>query len=251
MKNKCLIDSWDKINPGESAHGRILDNILSRKRSANFYEQRNGNQTGKTYNRKRLVPAAACLLMVMFVTAFWGNNAGWFDGKIYTAESDGGTLKFYKTASPGSGSLDFGVDVTSRELTADENAMLFGDLGVASHGIFDAQNKQLLHVEGRNGNTKIILAAHGVPVTDAVIETNRKTSEINGVRVSAGYFITRANSRGERNIIFLAQFELNGKQIYVECGGDLNMSEKWETEISYTLDALTKINAFDFASITE
>lgn len=248
MKNKRIINSWDKIEPDSVADARMLDAVLARNHSS---EKRKGSSMNKALNWRRLAPVAACLIMVVAITAVFGNNAGWFDGKIYTAETGGGTLNFYKSASSSASSLDFGVDVTSRDLTAEENNKLFGNLSVTSHGNFSETGKTLLHVEGRTGNTKIILAAHGIPVTDTVIETSRRISEVNGIQVSAGYFITHENSRGVKNIIYLASFDMNGVQVYVECGGSENMGGEWKSEIASVIDTLTKSNIPDLCAIIE
>ena len=239
MKNKRIIDSWNKIEPDSTADARMLGAILARNQSGKS-EKRKVSFMNKVLNFKRLAPVAVCLVMVLAVIAIFGNNAGWFSGKIYTAELDGGTLNFYKSGSPGAGSLDFGFDVIGRELTAEENNVLFGDLGATSHGLFSALDNTLLRVEGRTGNTKVIFAAHSNPVTDAIIETNRKASEVNGVQVSAGYFITHANSQGIKNIIYLASFDINGVQVYVECGGNEDMGDEWKSEIISVIDTLTK-----------
>jgi len=251
MKNKRIIDSWNKIEPDSAADVRMLDAILARNRLGRF-EKRKVFTMNKAFNWKRLAPVAACLVMIIAVTAIFGNNAGWFGSKVYTAELNGGTLSFYKSGSLGAeNKLDFGVDVTSRDLTAEENNTLFGDLGVTSHGVFSESDKMLLHVEGRAGNAKVILAAHGTPVSDAVIETNRNTSEVNGIQVSAGYFITHANSQGIKTIIYLASFDMNGVQIYVECGGSQDMSEEWKSEIAYVIDTLIQNGTPNLSAINE
>ena len=250
MRNKQIVDSWNKIEPDSAADARMLKAILARNHSGKS-EKRKVSFMNKALNLKRLAPVAACLVMVLAVTAIFGNNAGWFGGKPYTAELGGGTLNFYKSGSPGVGNLDLGVDVTSRELTAEEINVLFGDLGVTSHGIFRTSDNTLLLVEGRTGNTKVILAAHGVPVTDTPIETDRKVSEVNGVQVTAGYFITHANSQGIKNIIYLASFDMSGVQVYVECGGNEDMGEEWKSEIVSVIDTLTKSTTLDLSAITE
>ena len=244
MKNKKIIDSWKKMEPDSVADERMLDAILTRNQIMRQPKKE------KAFTWKWLAPVAACLIMVVAITAIFGNNAEWFGGKIYRAELDGERLDFYKSDSPATNSLDFGVDVISRDLTAEENRILFENLDVTSHGIFSAADRTLLHVEGRTGNTKVILVARGLSATDAVIETIPKISEVNGVRVSAGYFVTKVNSHGIKNIVYLASFNIDGVQAYVECGGNQDESDEWKSEIAFVIDTLTKIKTFDLSAIT-
>lgn len=240
MKNNRLIDSWNKIEPDSAADARMLDAILTRNKSMGQSNKGKVLTMKKTFAWKRLAPVAACLIMVVAITAIFGNNAGWFDNKTYAVELDGGTLNFYKSDFLGTSSLDFGADTVGRNLTSEENDLLFTNLSVASYGIFNASDNELLHVEGRTGNTKIILAAHSTPVTDTVIETNRNTSEINDVKVSAGYFITRANSQGGKSIVYIASFDMNGVQFYLESSGNEDMSDELRSEITSVIDSLIR-----------
>ncbi len=198
----------------------------------------------------RLAPVAACLVMIMAITAIFGNNAGWFNSKVYTVELGGGTLNFYKSGAAGLGDLAFG-DVTSRDLTQEENKVLLGELAdVELHGRFNAEDGALVHVEGKIGETKIIFGAHGFTLADTVIETDRSTSEINGISVSAGYFITKANSQGIKNIIYLASFQLGDTSVYVELGGAEANSENLRETISDLINRLTKLEMIDLSNVT-
>ena len=251
MKNKQVIDSWNKIEPDSAADARMLGAILARNQSMNQPIKKEIFTMSKFITLNRLAPVAACLVMVIAIMAIFGNNAGWFGGNTHTVELNGGTLNFYKSGSLGTGSLDFGIEVTSRNITVEENNLLFGNLGVSSNGIFSKQDNTLLRLEGKIGNAKVILAAEGIPVTDTVIETNRNSSEVNGVQVSAGYFITKANSQGIKNIIYLASFDINGVQVYIECSGSQDMSEELKSEIATVIDTLTKNTTPDLTVITE
>ncbi|MCL2158095.1 MAG: copper resistance protein NlpE [Oscillospiraceae bacterium] len=236
MNMKEYTDYMDNISVDDELHEKIMKRVTQKPAVLAMK---------KPLAWKRLAPVAACLIMVVAIAAVFGNNAGWFGDKVYAVELDGGTLSFYKSDYHGAGSLDldFGGDTAGRSLTAEENELLFSHLSVSSYGIFSASDNSLLHVESRTGNTKIILSAHDVPVTDTMIETSRSISEINGVQVSAGYFITHANSKGERSFIYIASFDLNGVQVYVECGGDEDMSDELKTEIASVIETLINSGA--------
>jgi len=223
----------------------------------------------KTLSLKRLALVAACLITVVAITVIFGNNTGWFDRKVYTTELDSGTLHFHKK-SVGIGSMAFrpGIDVTARDLTAEENDLLFGEAfgnySVSSHGFFSlgdiyGPDKTLLHVEAMSlddegnhiGGMKIIIAASSLGyISDTRIETSSNISEVNGVDVLAGYWVTDKNSRGEQNIIYLASYETNGVTVYIECGGSLERSDEIRKEIAFAIDTLTRNGALNITMIT-
>ena len=134
------------------------------------------------------------------------------------------------------------------ELNADSEVTPYTGQGVAF--MFKADEKKLMHVEASGDGAKIIVAAPGMPVTDVIIDTNRKASVINGIHVSAGYFITDANSKGIRNIIYVASFKIDGVSVEVQTGGELSGNEKFRAEIAHIVDTMTKTGAPDLSKIT-
>lgn len=60
---------------------------------------------------------------------------------------------------------------------------------------------------------------------DTVIVGTEKVSEINGITIVAGYFVTDPNSRGEQNAIYYATFEIGDCKVYLENGGMKDDSE--------------------------
>jgi hypothetical protein len=173
-----------------------------------------------------------------------GNNAGWFGSKTYTADLGGsGTLNFYRNSNiPGEASfawdVDWGESIT-RELTAEDNEVLFNNRAFEGFIIFRSTDGAFMHLEARNGNAKINLSANGHAVTDAFIDTS-EISNINDVPVSAGYWVFDANSKGIRTIIYAASFEHNGVAVYLEVGGDESGSESYLAEIGEFVEQLTK-----------
>ena len=182
---------------------------------------------------KRLVPVAAFLVAIVIIAAAYGDNAGWFDNRVYTVDIVGGeTLRFYKIDVRSGSSLDFGSDVISKDLTTEENKAIFGEMPIAARSLFNSRNGELLHIEGRYDNTKIVLTTQRFSSIDTVIDTSRTTTEVNAIPVSAGYFITKANSQGIRNIIFIASFDISGYSVYLESWGVEDERETLREEIA-------------------
>jgi hypothetical protein len=262
MRNERIVDSWGKIEPDGIAEAHMLKSILDRAYldrahldRAHLGGAKNGNVVKGKRSKRRLgrrwtVALAACLVLVVALTVAIGSNANWFKGEIHTVElSDGAPLDFYQ-AEVGTGSLDFGIDVTSRDLTADENAALLGDSSTTACGIFSAVDGSLLRVEGHIGTTRFVLAAFGVPVSDTIIDADKKVSTVNGVPVSAGYFITAKNSTGMRNIIYFASFTLDDVAVYIEQGGLETESEALRGEITSAIEWLIQNGTPDFARVS-
>lgn len=205
------------------------------------------------FNRKWLAPIGAFFVLVVVFAWVFGNNVGWFDGKTLTADlGSGNTLSFYKGGSVGEAAFHWDTDwgdTINREFTADENHILFGALPVIGSATFRSSDNALMHFEGDTGNTKIILSANGHPVTDTVVIGNEDVSEINGIPVTAGYFVTDANSKGIKTIIYFASFDANSTTVYMELAGDESDSDALRTEIGNLIDTLTQ-NPPDAAAIT-
>ncbi|MCL2082125.1 MAG: hypothetical protein FWH04_02660 [Oscillospiraceae bacterium] len=220
-----------------------------------------------------VLPTAACLALVVAVTAIFGNNLGWFGSTIYTAELDGGTLSFYKSSTPDAACYAYaeGEDVSMRSLTQEEREMLyfdaFGDLDFYAEGAFALGDRwgldtTLIHVTAGSGSdgsdqgyddvsTKIIMSQDGNSIAEmqATKQFQHMASVINGVQVSAGYFITHENSRGERSVIYMASYEVNGNNVYIECGGSLERSDEIRAEIARITETLTLNSGLNLMSI--
>ncbi len=250
MKNKRIIDSWNKIEPDSVAEARMLDAILTRKNSGQS-EKKKELIMNKTLNWKRLAPIVACFVLVISLFGVVVNDAGWFVKNVYTVEVDGSMISFYKADVIGLASVDVDLDVTSRDLTAEENRILFGDLYATAYGMFNSENQALLHVEGRIGATKVLLAVPGLSVTDTVFDADKEVSEINDVPISAGYFVTKASSQGIKNIIYFASLTLGNVSVYVELGGEETNSEPLRNEIASIIEQLIQNGAPDMSRITK
>lgn len=67
--------------------------------------------------------------------------------------------------------------------------------------------------EGLSGKITI---ASGKVINDYIIAGEKKLSDIDGVPVTAGLFVTDKNSRGEQNYIYTADFKLGDFAYYIE-----------------------------------
>jgi len=248
MKNENYVKSVDRISPDEAARERMLGRILDAAHT-NQSKTRKVNSMTRTLNWKRPASVAACFVLVIALIGVFGNNAGWFGGKVYTANLGGDTISFHKANVPGEDSLHFDFDVTSRELTADEIKVIFGKMTATAYATFNAENRSLVRLEGNVGDTKVIVAAAGTPVSDTVIEGGKNVSDVNGVPVAAGYFITNANSQGLKTIIYFASWTLGDATEYVEISGDEADGETLSAELAAIIEQLIQNGVPDLGRI--
>jgi hypothetical protein len=249
MKNKQIKDSWSKIQPSSAADERMLGAILEYNHSL-YGDKAFGN---RAFIKKRLSLIAACLMVVIALTAVICNNHNLLGIGVHTEESGtSGGLNYYKSGAVTKESdMSWGVATQGRKLTNNENMILFKDLvGVTANGIFNTNSKSLLHVFGKFGKTTILFSAPGLPLTDTIIVADEKLSEINGIPISAGYFITKANSKGIKNIIYFASFTLNDVSVFVKCGGAKYEKDNLRGEITRVIVQLVNNSAPDFSKIT-
>ena len=196
---------------------------------------------------------AACFVAVTVL------GVGLFQSGLFGSHTDIATLNngekivFVKSDNVG-GSLALDVDVTTKPLTEDETLALFSDLPVTANAIFlnsdiDAGGSQeLIGFEGQVGNVKVIISTSDVQLLDTVIVGTEKVSEINGITIVAGYFVTDRNSVGEQNVIYYATFKLGDSTVYVENAGAKTESESVKNDLATIIQELINNGALDLSS---
>lgn len=199
---------------------------------------------------------AACFVAVTVL------GVGLFQSGLFGSHTDIATLNngekivFVKSDNIG-GSLALDVDVTTKPLTEDETLALFSDLPVTANAIFlnsdiDAGGSQeLIGFEGQVGNVKVIISTSDVQLLDTVIVGTEKVSEINGITIVAGYFVTDPNSRGEQNAIYYATFEIGDCKVYLENGGMKDDSETIKNQLAEVIQKLTENGNLDLTSFSD
>lgn len=197
----------------------------------------------KRMNWKAWGAMAACLIVVLFVAL------GYTDSRAYTVTLDNGaTINFIKSNIT-AGSLDIDADVTSRELSQEELYTLFGNLQITGEIYTNDIYTKILGFSGKIRDTKLVISAPNVPLVDAVVVGSEKASVIEGIDVTAGYFLTDPNSKGVRTAIFYASFELGDYTIYVEDAGPDSESETISSNLAATICDLIENGEIDFTQI--
>ena len=146
------------------------------------------------------------------------------------------------------------IDVTTRQLTKEEVYTLFGDLPVTANAIFlangtaDNSIQNLIGFDGKVGNIKMIIATSDIQLLDTVIIGSEENTKVNNTNITAGYFITKPNSKGEQNIIYYATFKLENNTIYVENAGTKKEREKVKNDLVKVIQELINNGALNLSS---
>ena len=114
---------------------------------------------------------------------------------------------------------------------------------VRTVGTFRADTGELIRTEGEVGGTKIVCAAPGIGLTDAVVSEGGAAAQIGGHEVTLGSFTTRPNSNGRRTALFCAYFDLDTPdgetwRAYAEAAGDLSAADETAQALLWTVGSM-------------
>ena len=139
MRNEIIIESWDKIKPGDATHERILNNILVRVHSGGAQNRKADNMAKKTY-WKILVPIAACVIAAVAIAIPFLNKSGGSDdngGGFGLVRSNGVSVAYIDDPPA------FGVEADLVYLTEEE---LFSDWEGLERVIFEGEVKKVENI---------------------------------------------------------------------------------------------------------
>ncbi len=146
MKNKQIIDSWNKVNPDSTADERMLASILAR------------NHYGKTVKKKWLAPSAASLVLVIAITIpFLNNGSGDFDLKL----SDSGIKVNYTDKV-------LSENQSSELVYLTEHELLSGSIDQYKVVVFEGTIKSVANIKLDFGKTEFYRAIAQIEVTEAI-----------------------------------------------------------------------------------
>lgn len=186
---------------------------------------------------------AACLVMAVTL----GVGILRFSGSEDTVTLKNGETIIFGKSNVGKCCLVFDFDIISRDLTAEEIDRIFPELPVTAYAHFNASNNQLIGFEGKIGNIRLVVSRADVNLLDTIVEGNERSCEINGVPITAGYFVTRPNSKGVKTVIYNADFSMGNTRIYVENAGPEYERETVKNELADVIEALIDNGELDLA----
>lgn len=178
---------------------------------------------------------AACFALIVGI-GLW--QSGWIGTSYDIATLENGDQIIFAKSDTIFGSLSLDYDVITRALTKEETHTLFADLPVTANAVFNRADNQLVGFEGKIENMKMVITTSDLPLLDTVIVGSEKTSEVDGVLVTAGYFLTDPNSQGKQTAIYNATFVLGSSTIYIEHAGTKAESETVKNDLATMVQKL-------------
>jgi hypothetical protein len=213
---------------------------------------------------KRCITAFACLAVVLLgiftipkltqngIAPTPGDKPSVLEPGTITPASDSSskfTLNFNEADSQSTAKADIAIQGHFwQELTDEELKAIFPRL-TETHAVTATANFQsdesgayLFNIDAQamssTGLKTYIQLAPGEAVLDYGFDVETKASDVLGTPVTAGYFETKANSKGLKNIIYFATFKLSDVAYYVELGGAEADRELVKNEISEIIGLL-------------
>lgn len=205
--------------------------------------------TGKAKTARRPIwmkwgAVAACFALVAAI-GFGLFQSGLFGGNEQIATLDNGSKINFVKSDGGVAQFDIAFEISTRDLTEDEIANLFGDLPVTGYVLFNNENDCILGIEGKYDDMKLLVSAPGVSINDLVIDGEETASDVDGVSVNAGYFTSG------KTVIYYATFELGESVVYIENAGTKSEQETVKSDIVSSIQKLIALEQIDLTSITK
>lgn len=196
-------------------------------------------------NCKKVFLVAICFMFVVIVINFYQDGLFGSKTDIFTLET-GETIRFVE------GTVSESIideDITIKELTSEEFEVAFSDLNVTGQGYFNATNGNIIGLEGEIDNVKFIISKQNTNFYDIEIKGEEYNSIVEGVSILAGYFITDANSQGEKTAIYYATFNIGENTFHVEHSGMANEHEKIKSDLIKVICQLIENGQIDLEQI--
>ncbi len=203
---------------------------------------------GKAF--KKIIAAAACVAVILAVGVFAAKSGGLFGTLKYEIGTQ--NFEFKRGAFSASGGQSIVLDdETDRALTAEECERVFGADSSGFYAVFSNKTGKLNYAEGTVNGSKVCVSEKGKMRLDVIVEGSEGEQIISGEKVAAGYFITDANSRGERTAIFYARFEAGGMEYYIEKAGDNKNRDTVGTELAGQIVQIIENGGFDTDAVNK
>lgn len=136
----------------------------------------------------------------------------------------------------------------NRNLSKSEASAIFGESNIEASVIFEEGSNEFIMLDGAIDGFDIDVNRKDIP-SCIVIEGEENTSYVNDIAVTAGYFITEANSKGKRNAIVYGEFEIGNYRVHIETVGDKSELETLCNEVAKELYKLIENANLDFELI--
>lgn len=188
---------------------------------------------------------AACLALICAIGIGLAQKVG-INQPYTTNLNDGSKITFVQSGTMIS-NLDIAI-VGVRPLGETEASAIFGDAAVEADVGFEENTRDFIYLEGTvDGFGMKVMRADVSP--DTVIVGEESKSSVNGVPVSAGYFLTKPNSQGNQTAIAYASFAVGNYTVYLDSSGTKEESKTICNALAEEIQKLIETASLDFSQI--
>ena len=187
---------------------------------------------------------AACLCLIVAGAV----SMGLFGKSTETATlGDGTTISFTKADTVASA---LSLNLQARALTKDEIQTIFGDLPISGDALFALDDAAFVGFDGHYSDMKFVVSLSGNNLMDTTVIGKENVSMVRDTPIKAGYFVTNANSKGVKTVIYYSYITFDNYSVYIEKAGGESEREAVRSELIVALDKLLE-SSFDFSPVNK
>ena len=188
---------------------------------------------GKSKKTAKILCAAAAAAVTVTAALLLQSGLISLGGRETVILQNGEEIVFSKGGDFSSFSLaDSNVSV--RELSSEECSKILNGLPFEGTARFSSEGEhEIIGIDGKINDVKISAWRTDDMYMDTVIVGSEKKSQVDGISVTAGYFESMPNSRGEVTVIYYASFKIGETSFYLENAGDKKDGESIREKFYY------------------
>lgn len=160
---------------------------------------------------------------------------------------DGTTISFTKADTVASA---LSLNLQARALTKDEIQTIFGNLPISGDALFTLDDAAFVGLDGHYSDMKFVVSLSGNNLMDTTVIGKENVSMVGDTPIKSGYFVTNANSKGVKTVIYYSYITFDKYSIYIENAGGESEREAVRAELMAALDKLLE-NSFDFSLVNK
>lgn len=187
---------------------------------------------------------AACLCLIVAGAV----SMGLFGKSTETATLGDGTTIFFTKADTVASALS--LNLQARALTKDEIQTIFGDLPISGDALFALDDAAFVGFDGHYSDMKFVVSLSGNNLMDTTVIGKENVSMVGDTPIKAGYFVTNANSKGVKTVIYYSYITFDNYSVYIENAGGESEREAVRAELMAAVDKLLE-SSFDFSPVNK
>ena len=205
---------------------------------------------GRSRNIKRILCAAAAVIVVTVIAAVLFQNGLILGGGNETVVLQNGEKLVFAQSDGLKENSSSDKNVLIKNLSPEDCGRILNGLPFVGTASFSADgNHEILGIDGKIDDVKISAWRTDEDFRDTVIVGRETVSTVEGISVTAGYFESMPNSRGDVTVIYYASFKMGETSFYLENAGDKKDGESIREKLAEALSEIIEKGEPDFSAV--